>query len=114
MGKELNSFPKDLVGNLSDFQPLDHEVDIDSLPSLDKYMLKRLHSVMSELDGSLSSFQFYRFSQALQNFIINDLSTFYFDIAKDRLYVAAANSKNRRCCQTVLYKIVTPKTFSSA
>ena len=95
-----------LLGNLSDFDPAAHAADAASLPSLDRYMLTRLGAVLGELEGGYDTFQLYRFSQALQNFVVNDLSTFYLDIAKDRLYIAGAESASRRSCQNVLYRML--------
>ena len=104
--RKLRGTLRFILGNLSDFDPNEHAVDPESLPSLDRYMLGRLRAVLAELDDGFQSFQLYRFSQALQNFVVNELSTFYLDIAKDRLYIAGADSPNRRQCQTVLYTIL--------
>jgi Isoleucyl-tRNA synthetase (EC 6.1.1.5) len=72
------------------------------LTELDRYILHRLHEVGSEIGESFASYQFYRFFQAIQNFCVVDLSNFYLDIAKDRLYISHAQSLRRRPCQTVL------------
>ena len=58
--------------------------------------------MFAEIDDAFKSYQFFRFFQTVQNFCVVDLSNFYLDIAKDRLYISAADSPRRRSCQTVL------------
>ncbi len=91
-----------LLGSLHDFDPKQDAVAFDDLPDLDKYMLHRIREVFSEVTEAFDSFQFFRFFQTVQNFCVVDLSNFYLDLAKDRLYISAADSFRRRSCQTVL------------
>ncbi|MCC5626104.1 class I tRNA ligase family protein, partial [Nostoc sp. CHAB 5715] len=55
-----------------------------------------------EVTVAFESFQFFRFFQTVQNFCVVDLSNFYLDVAKDRLYISATDAFRRRSCQTVL------------
>ncbi len=91
-----------LLGNLPDFDPAKDAVPYEDLPELDRYMLHRMTEVFEEVTEAMNSFQFFRFFQTVQNFCVVDLSNFYLDIAKDRLYISAANAFRRRSCQTVL------------
>lgn len=91
-----------LLGNLHDFDPSKDAVPYDKLPELDRYMLHRMHEVFSEITEVMDNFQFLKFFQTIQNFCVIDLSNFYLDIAKDRLYISAEDSLRRRSCQTVL------------
>ncbi|MBD1903242.1 MULTISPECIES: isoleucine--tRNA ligase [Cyanophyceae] len=91
-----------LLGNLHDFDPTKDAVSYDKLPELDRYMLHRMTEVFGEVTQAFESFQFFRFFQTVQNFCVVDLSNFYLDIAKDRLYISAPDSFRRRSCQTVL------------
>jgi len=96
-----------LLGNLHDFDPRPqaeggHAIAIAELPLLDRWMLQRTAALIDAVNADFESFEFYRFFQALQNFCVVDLSNVYLDIAKDRLYVSAADSFRRRSCQTVL------------
>ncbi|MBW4589273.1 isoleucine--tRNA ligase [Aetokthonos hydrillicola Thurmond2011] len=91
-----------LLGNLHDFDPQKDAVPFEELPELDRYMLHRMTEVFNEITKAFESFQFFRFFQVVQNFCVVDLSNFYLDIAKDRLYISAPNSFRRRSCQTVL------------
>ncbi|MFN6472505.1 MAG: isoleucine--tRNA ligase [Nostoc sp. SerVER01] len=91
-----------LLGSLDDFDPEKDAVPFDELPELDRYMLHRIVEVFEEVTAAFESFQFFRFFQTVQNFCVVDLSNFYLDVAKDRLYISAPNALRRRSCQTVL------------
>ncbi|MEB3144586.1 MAG: class I tRNA ligase family protein, partial [Cylindrospermopsis raciborskii 1523720] len=92
-----------LLGSLHDFDPEKNAVPLEKLPELDRYMLHRIYEVFSEVTSAFETFQFFRFFQTVQNFCVVDLSNFYLDIAKDRLYISAADSFRRRSCQTILH-----------
>ena len=90
-----------LLGSLNDFDPVKDAVAYQELPEIDRYMLHRISEVFTEVTAAFESFQFFRFFQTVQNFCVVDLSNFYIDIAKDRLYISDPNSFRRRSCQTV-------------
>jgi isoleucyl-tRNA synthetase len=106
VARKVRNTARYLLGNLHDFQPERDGVAINELPLLDRWMLQRTAQVMEEVTGYFESYEFYRFFQALQNFCVVDLSNFYLDIAKDRLYVSGATNFRRRSCQTVLALVV--------
>ena len=91
-----------LLMNLSDFDPDQDAVPFEELPELDRYMLHRISEVFNDVTKAFESFQFFRFFQTVQNFCVVDLSNFYLDIAKDRLYISTPHALRRRSCQTVL------------
>ncbi|OYD98017.1 isoleucine--tRNA ligase [Nostoc sp. 'Peltigera membranacea cyanobiont' 210A] len=91
-----------LLGSLDDFDPEKDAVPFEELPELDRYMLHRITEVFEEVTAAFESFQFFRFFQTVQNFCVVDLSNFYLDVAKDRLYISAKDAFRRRSCQTVL------------
>ena len=100
--RKIRNTARFLLGNLSDFDPQKDAVPYEDLPELDRYMLHRMTEVFAEVKEAFESFQFFQFFQTVQNFCVVDLSNFYLDIAKDRLYISSANSARRRSCQTVL------------
>jgi Isoleucyl-tRNA synthetase len=104
--RKLRNTARYLIGNLADFKPLgsdgSNEVQYDDLPSLDKWMLGRLSFVLNEVNSALDEFQFNRATQELLRFATSDLSNFYLDVAKDRLYISPINDHRRRSCQTVI------------
>ncbi len=100
--RKIRNTSRFLLGNLHDFDPAKHRVPVQELPELDRYMLHRITEVFEDVTDAFESYQFFRFFQSVQNFCVVDLSNFYLDIAKDRLYISAPNSPRRRSCQTVL------------
>lgn len=91
-----------LLGNLADYDPAAHAVPYDQLAATDRYILHRFAALVDECTAAYGSFQFYKVYQALQRFVVLDLSNFYLDVAKDRLYISEPGSPDRRACQTVL------------
>jgi isoleucyl-tRNA synthetase len=109
--RKVRNTARYLLGNLHDFDPRPQAeggdaIAVEALPLLDRWMLARTAQLIEEVSGHFESHEFYRFYQALQNFCVVDLSNFYFDIAKDRLYVSGAGEFRRRSCQTVLQLVV--------
>eukprot|EP00543_Licmophora_paradoxa_P001567 CAMPEP_0202443696 /NCGR_PEP_ID=MMETSP1360-20130828/2884_1 /ASSEMBLY_ACC=CAM_ASM_000848 /TAXON_ID=515479 /ORGANISM="Licmophora paradoxa, Strain CCMP2313" /LENGTH=741 /DNA_ID=CAMNT_0049059437 /DNA_START=207 /DNA_END=2432 /DNA_ORIENTATION=- len=108
--RKLRNTARYLIGNLADFvpagQPDSTAVPYDELPSLDKWMLGRLSAVMKEVDEATDEFQFNRATQELLRFSTAELSNFYLDVAKDRLYISAYDDFRRRSCQTVLHSVL--------
>jgi isoleucyl-tRNA synthetase len=109
--RKVRNTARYLLGNLHDFDPRPqaeggHAVPIAELPLLDRWMLQRTAALIDGVSADFDAYEFYRFFQALQNFCVVDLSNVYLDIAKDRLYVSAADSFRRRSCQTVLHLVV--------
>ncbi len=100
--RKLRNTVRYMMGNIHDFNPVTDAVPYDSLPSLDKYMLSRMTLLTKEVEAAYESFAFYKVYQALQRFAVVELSNFYLDIAKDRLYIPELDSFRRRSCQTVL------------
>jgi isoleucyl-tRNA synthetase len=102
VSRKIRNTARFLLSNLFDFDPAKDIVPYADLPESDRYILHRLSEVTKDITEAYDKFQFSRFFQTIQNFCTVDLSNFYLDIAKDRLYISAANSPRRRSCQTVL------------
>ena len=100
--RKIRNTARFLLGNLHDFDPEQHTVPYAELPELDRYMLHRITEVCEDVTDAFETYQFFRFFQTIQNFCVVDLSNFYLDIAKDRLYISALDSLRRRSCQTVM------------
>ena len=104
--RKVRNTARYLLGNLHDFDPSRDAIPLAELPLLDRWMLQRTAKVLKDVSGDFERYEFYRFFQTLQNFCVVDLSNVYLDIAKDRLYVSAADSFRRRSCQTVMALVV--------
>ncbi len=102
--KKTRNTARFLLGNLYDFDPETDYVKYEDLKALDKFALHKLNTFISNVTDAFETFEFYRYFQYLQNFAAVDLSSFYLDIVKDRLYTSGKKSLSRRACQTVLYE----------
>ncbi|BAF10207.1 isoleucine--tRNA ligase, chloroplastic/mitochondrial [Oryza sativa Japonica Group] len=101
MYRKLRGTMRFLLSNLHDWKP-ENSVRYSDLPKIDKYALFQLENVVTSMKDSYENYQFYKIYQILQRFAIVDLSNFYLDVAKDRLYVGGRVSFTRKSCQTVL------------
>lgn len=104
--KKTRNTSRFLLGNLFDFDPAVDYVDYEDLTALDKFALHKLNQLIETVTEAFDNYEFYKYFQQLQNFAAVDLSSFYLDIVKDRLYTAGKKSLSRRACQTVLFEIL--------
>lgn len=102
--KKTRNTARFLSGNLFDFDPAVDYVQYEDLKNIDKFALHKLNKLVGEVTEAFEHYEFYKYFQCLQNFAAVDLSSFYLDIVKDRLYTAGKKSLSRRACQTVLYE----------
>ena len=91
-----------VLGNLSDFDPQTDAVPYAELPALDRCLLSQLAELERDCRAAYAGFQFSRIHSAVQKFCVVDLSNYYLDLCKDRLYIQGAESFPRRSAQTVL------------
>ncbi|KKM12416.1 isoleucine--tRNA ligase [Clostridiales bacterium PH28_bin88] len=95
-----------LLGNLYDFNPQLDQVPYRDLPELDRWALMRLHRLIQRVTGAYRDYEFHSVYHSIHNFCVVDMSAFYLDVIKDRLYTSRADSRERRAAQTVIYQIV--------
>jgi isoleucyl-tRNA synthetase len=100
-----NKLFKNALGNLFDFDPARNTVAFERMDPLDQYMLRQTWSVARDIRKWYEEFAFHRIYQRVNHFCIVDLSAFYFDVIKDRLYTYAPNSEGRRSAQTAVWRI---------
>ena len=93
-----------LLGNIADFDPEIDSIDYEDLEDIDKWALQRLNHVIRKTEDAYAEYKFYLAYHSIYNFCNIDLSSFYMDILKDRLYTFSADSKERRSSQTVMAK----------
>lgn len=72
---------------------------------MDAWMLRRTGALVRECLAWYENFEFHRVYHAIHDFCTVDLSSFYFDVLKDRLYTFAPSSRGRRSAQTAVYRI---------
>jgi isoleucyl-tRNA synthetase len=103
--RKLRNTFRFLLGNLSGFNPETDRVEERELLPLDRYMLARTRELTERILAFYEAFEFHRVYHAVNEFAIVDLSSFYLDVLKDRMYTFAPTSKERRSAQTVLWHI---------
>jgi isoleucyl-tRNA synthetase len=94
-----------LLSNLYDFDPPRHAVDERELDELDRYALARHRQVVARVLEAYDAYEFHLVYHQLVQYAAADLSSFYLDVLKDRLYCDAANGPRRRSAQTVLHRV---------
>ena len=95
-----------MLGNLSDFDPNKDMLNYDELLAVDKYALSRFSRLIDKVLKAYENFDFHVIYHTLVEYTFKDLSAFYLDISKDRLYCEVPWGKKRRSTQTVFYKIL--------
>ncbi len=94
-----------ILGNLEGFDPERDAVPFENMQAIDQYMLRQTAKFAADLRGWYEEFAFHKIYQRVSNFCIVDLSAFYFDVLKDRLYISAPKSQARRSAQTAIWRI---------
>lgn len=104
--RKMRNTARYILGNTSDFDPDKDMVSYNELQEIDKYALLKLNDLVRKCTESYDKYDFHEAYQAINVFCVTDMSSFYLDIIKDRLYTAKANSKERRAAQTTMYIIL--------
>ena len=104
--RKLRNTFRFLLANTSDFDADENTVSYDKLTSVDQYMLVKFNHFLAQMRKDFDQYDFLDGYKLLINFVNNDLSAFYMNVAKDVLYIQPANSLERRSMQTVFYEIL--------
>ena len=94
-----------ILGNLAGFDP-NNCVPFAELCEMDKWALSRLNTLLKRCIEAYDKYEFYTVVHSVHNFCVVDMSNFYLDVIKDRLYCDGVDSASRRGAQTVIYKIL--------
>src|SRR5579885_2924122 len=103
--KKIRNTFRYVLGNLGDFNPQTDAVPFEQMEELDQYMLRQTVSFATDVRSYYDEFAFHKIYHRVNHFSIVDLSAFYFDVLKDRLYISAPKSKARRSAQTAIWRI---------
>ncbi len=93
------------LGNLFDFEPGRDALANEQLDEIDRWMLERTADLVKKCREWYTAYDFHRVYHAIHDYCVVDLSAFYFDVLKDRLYTKAARNRSRRSAQTAIWKI---------
>ncbi len=94
-----------MLGNLSDFDPARHTVAPEDMAEIDRLMLHRTGRLVERLRRAYDDFAFHRVYHGLHQFCVVELSGFYLDVLKDRLYTSAPDDPARRAAQSVIHRV---------
>jgi len=103
--KKIRNTFRYILGNLNGFDPEKDAVPFGEMEELDCYMLRQTCSFAADIQKWYDEFAFHKIYHRVNHFCIVDLSAFYFDVLKDRLYISAPKSRGRRSAQTAIWKI---------
>ena len=103
--RKLRNTCRILVANLYDFDPATDMVPLDSLDEVDRFALARYGEAAQRMIRAYNDYDFSTVSQTVNTLATVDLSAFYVDVTKDRMYTLGAKSHERRSTQTVMYLI---------
>lgn len=105
--RKIRNTARFILGNLYDFDPLKDCVAYNDLHEVDKYILIKTKRLFLDCLKSYDKFEFYSIFHDVQKFCVSQLSNFYLDVIKDRLYVSKFDERTRRACQTSIWVILT-------
>ena len=101
--RRIRNTSRFILGNLFDFDPAVDEVSYDAMPEIDRFALHKLQGLIAKTLKSYDEYEYHIIYHALHNYCTLDLSAFYLDILKDRLYTSPPKSDARKSAQTVMY-----------
>ncbi len=104
--RKIRNTCKYILGNISDFDVKHEKVAYNDLLEIDKWALMRLNKLVKECTEGFETYEFHTAYNAINRFCVTDMSNFYLDIIKDRLYTSKTKSTERRAAQTVMYEIL--------
>ncbi|MBE0500833.1 MAG: isoleucine--tRNA ligase [Desulfuromonadales bacterium] len=104
--RRIRNTARYILGSLNDFAPATDSVAPEQMLEIDRWAISRLVSLTEKVTAAYNSYEFHTVHHAVHNFCSIDMSAFYLDILKDRLYTSAAESTARRSGQTALYLII--------
>lgn len=104
--RKIRNTARYILGNIHDFNPDTDMVPFSEMGEMDKWSLTRLNDIVGKVLESYRSYEFHMIYHTIHNFCVVDMSNFYLDVIKDRLYTSKKDSKERRAAQTCMYTIL--------
>ena len=104
--RRIRNTSRFMLGNLFDFDPAADQVPCEAMPELDRFALHKLQAIIEKTIKAYDRYEYHIIYHALHNYCTLDLSAFYLDILKDRLYTSPPKSEARKSAQTVMYYLL--------
>lgn len=108
--RKIRNTARYILGNISDFNPDKDMVDFDKLMPIDRWALAKLKELQIRVKNSYDKYEFHMVYHRIHNFCVVDMSNFYLDVLKNRLYLEKPDSVPRRAAQTTIYLILNAMT----
>lgn len=108
--RKIRNTMRFMLANTADYDPANNQVLYSELTSVDKYMEARLNQVITTCLNAYDKYDFVTVQKTIVAFLVNDLSAFYLDFAKDVIYIESKDDHQRRAMQTVMYDILVALT----
>ena len=108
--RKIRNTARYILGNLDDFNPDTDMVALDDLMPIDKWAIKTLNNLIEKVADAYDKFEFHQIYHGIHNFCVVDMSNFYLDVLKDRLYTEKKDSLARKAAQTTIYLILDAMT----
>jgi len=104
--RKIRNTARYILGNIHDFNPDTDTVAISDMPEIDRFAMMRLNKLIEKVTENYRAYEFHMIYHAIHNFCVVDMSNFYLDVIKDRLYTQKTDGVLRRSAQTVMYNIL--------
>jgi isoleucyl-tRNA synthetase len=104
--RRIRNTARYILGNIHDFDPAKDSVADDDLFEIDRWALGKLEELVARVERSYEEYEFHVLYHAVHNFCSVEMSAFYLDVLKDRLYISPAKGLARRSAQTAMYRIL--------
>ncbi|WP_440448216.1 isoleucine--tRNA ligase [Ruminococcus sp.] len=108
--RKIRNTARYILGNVYDFNPDTDAVPVNELMPMDKWAIVKLNELIAKVKQAYDNYEFHQVYHSIRNFCVIDMSNFYLDVLKDRLYTEKKDSKSRKAAQTAIYLILNAMT----
>ncbi len=108
--RKIRNTARYILGNIADFDPKKDMVKFDDMQDIDKWALLKLEELKEKVTSAYDAFEFHQVYHSIRNFCVIDMSNFYLDVLKDRLYCDKTDGISRRAAQSAMYIILNSLT----
>lgn len=108
--RKIRNTARYILGNVYDFNPDTDSVPVNELMPMDKWAIVKLNELIAKVKQAYDNYEFHQVYHSIRNFCVIDMSNFYLDVLKDRLYTEKSDSKSRKAAQTAIYIILNAMT----
>jgi len=104
--RKIRNTSRFLLSNINDFDPARDRVAYEDMPELDRWAEHKLQKLVERVCKGYRDYEFHVVYHAIHKFCVVDMSAFYLDIVKDRLYSSLPDDPARRAAQTVIFDVI--------